>query len=158
MAKTTPATLALKKAGVAFELLAYDYDPGDERVGLQAAAAIGEDPARVFKTLMMETDGKPVCIVIPSDHEASLKKVAALFGAKHAAMMTPAAAERLTGYHVGGISPLGQKRKVPTAIDETALAHDTVTVNGGGRGLQARLKPADLIRALDARVTDLLGK
>jgi Cys-tRNA(Pro)/Cys-tRNA(Cys) deacylase len=73
-------------------------------------------------------------------------------------MMTPAAAERLTGYHVGGISPLGQKRKVPTAVDESALVHDTITVNGGGRGLQARLKPADLIRALDAEVADLLGK
>ncbi len=158
MAKTTPATLALKKAGVDFELLTYDYDPGDERVGMQAAAAIGEDPARVFKTLMMEADGKPVCVVIPSDHEASLKKVAALFGAKHAAMMTPAAAERLTGYHVGGISPLGQKRRVATAIDESAMAFDTITVNGGGRGLQVRLEPAGLVKALDARVADLLGK
>lgn len=157
MAKTTPATLALQKAGVAYELVTYDYDPGDERVGLQAAAAIGEDPARVFKTLMMEADGKPVCVVIPSDHEASLKKVAAVFGAKHAAMMKPPAAERLTGYHVGGISPLGQKRKVPTAVDETAFVFDTVYVNGGQRGLQARLAPADLVKALEAQTADLLG-
>ncbi|MGE4526985.1 MAG: Cys-tRNA(Pro) deacylase [Rhodospirillaceae bacterium] len=158
MAKTTPATRALDKAGAAYALVTYDYDPGDERVGLQAAAAIGEDPARVFKTLMMEADGKPVCVVIPSDHEASLKKVAALFGAKHAAMMKPPAAERLTGYHVGGISPLGQKRAVPTAVDETALAFDAVFVNGGQRGLQAKLAPAELIRALSAKVADLLGQ
>ncbi len=158
MAKTTPATLALTQAGVAFDLVSYDYDPGDERVGLQAASAIGESPARVFKTLMMEADGKPVCVLLPSDREASLKKVAALFGAKHAAMMTPPAAERLTGYHVGGISPLGQKRKVPTAVDASAEGFDTVFVNGGQRGLQAKLAPADLIRVLDAKCADLLGK
>jgi len=158
MAKTTPATRALDQAGAAYTLVTYDYDPGDERVGLQAAAAIGEDPGRVFKTLMMEADGKPVCVVIPSDHEASLKKVAALFGAKHAAMMKPPAAERLTGYHVGGISPLGQKRAVPTAVDETALVFDAVFVNGGQRGLQAKLAPAELIRALSAKVADLLGQ
>jgi len=158
MAKTTPATRALDAAGVAYSLVTYDYAPGDERVGLQAAAAIGENPARVFKTLMMEADGKPVCVVIPSDREASLKKVAALFGAKHAAMMKPPAAERFTGYHVGGISPLGQKRAVPTAVDASALDHDTVFVNGGQRGLQAQLSPAELIRALAAEVTDLLGK
>lgn len=158
MAKATPATRALDQAGAAYTLVTYDYDPGDERVGLQAAAAIGEDPGRVFKTLMMEADGKPVCVVIPSDHEASLKKVAALFGAKHAAMMKPPAAERLTGYHVGGISPLGQKRAVPTAVDETALVFDAVYVNGGQRGLQAKLAPAELIRALSAKVADLLGQ
>lgn len=158
MARTTPATQALVKAGVAFELVAYDYDPGDQRVGLQAAEAIGESPARVFKTLMMEADGKPVCVLIPSDREASLKKVAAHFGAKHAAMMTPAAAERLTGYHVGGISALGQRRRVPTAVDASALGFETVFVNGGQRGLQAKLAPADLLRALDARAADLMGK
>lgn len=157
MAKTTPATLALKRAGVAFELIAYDYAPGDERVGMQAAHAVGEDPARVLKTLMMDLDGKPVCVVIPSDREASLKKVAALFGGKHAAMMTPAAAERLSGYHVGGISPLGQKRRVPTAVEESALAQPYVLVNGGQRGLQARLAPADLVAALGAKTADLLG-
>lgn len=158
MAKTTPATQALAKAGVSFELVAYDYDPGDQRVGLQAAEAIGESAARVFKTLMMEADGKPVCVLIPSDREASLKKVAAHFAAKHAAMMAPTAAERLTGYHVGGISALGQRRKVPTAVDASALDFDTVFVNGGQRGLQAKLAPADLVRALDARTADLLGK
>ncbi|MBN2752574.1 MAG: Cys-tRNA(Pro) deacylase [Rhodospirillaceae bacterium] len=157
MAKTTPATRALDMLGIAYTLAVYDYNPGDERVGMQAAAAIGVDPARVFKTLMMEADGKPVCVLIPSDREAALKKVAALFGAKHAMMMVPTAAERLTGYHVGGISPLGQKRRVPMAVDASALTFDTVFVNGGQRGLQAQLAPADLIGALTAKTADLLG-
>lgn len=109
MSKTTRATQTLSKAGVAFSVHTYDYDPNAERVGLQAAEALGEDPSRVLKTLMAEVDGKPVCCVVPSDREVSMKKLAAAFGGKSAAMMKPADAERLTGYHVGGISPFGQK-------------------------------------------------
>ncbi len=152
MAKTTPATLALKKAGVAFDLHAYDYDPDAPRVGLQAAEALGADPARVLKTLMAEVDGKPVCAVLASDQEVAMKRLAAVFGGKSAAMMKPADAERITGFKVGGVSPFGQKKRCPTVVDEAALAHARVFVNAGQRGLQAELAPADLVAALEAKV------
>ena len=155
MSKTTRATQALAKAGVAFTVHSYDYDPTADRVGIQAAEALGEDPARVLKTLMAEVDGKPVCVVVPSDHEVSMKKLAAVLGAKSAQMMKPADAERMTGYRVGGVSPFGQKKVVPTVIDEAALAHERVFINGGQRGLQARLAPADLVLALHAKVVAL---
>lgn len=152
MAKTTPATLALRKAGVAFTLHTYDYDPEAGRVGLQAAESLGADPARVLKTLMAQVDGRPVCAVLASDQEVAMKKLAAAFGGKAAAMMKPADAERITGYRVGGVSPFGQKRPAPTVVDEAALAHAQVFVNGGQRGLQAQLAPADLVAALGAKV------
>ncbi|HPA39169.1 MAG TPA: Cys-tRNA(Pro) deacylase [Phenylobacterium sp.] len=152
MAKTTPATLALQKAGVAFDLHAYDYDPDAPRVGLQAAEALGADPARVLKTLMAEVDGKPVCAVLASDQEVAMKRLAAVFGGKSAAMMKPADAERITGFKVGGVSPFGQKKRCPTVVDEAALAHARVFVNAGQRGLQAELAPADLVAALEAKV------
>src|SRR5690606_32085747 len=114
----------------------YAYDPDAESTGLQAAEALGEAPARVLKALMAHVDGKPVCVIVPSDHEVSMKKLAAAFGGKSAQMMKPADAERITGYKVGGISPFGQMRKVPAVIEERALAHDLVYVNGGQRGLQ----------------------
>src|SRR6478735_2318034 len=141
MSKTTRATLALSNLGVKFTLHTYDYDPDASRIGLQAAQALGVEPRRMLKTLMAEVDGKPVCVVIPSDREVSMKKLAAAFGGKAANMMRPADAERLTGYHVGGISPFGQKKLVPTAIEETALAERLVYLNGGQRGLQVRLDP-----------------
>jgi Cys-tRNA(Pro)/Cys-tRNA(Cys) deacylase len=152
MAKTTPATLALARAGVAFDLHAYDYDPDAPRVGLQAAEALGADPARVLKTLMALVDGKPVCAVLASDQEVAMKRLAAVFGGKSAAMMKPADAERITGFKVGGVSPFGQKKRAPTVVDEAALAHPRVFVNAGQRGLQAELSPTDLVAALDARV------
>ncbi len=150
MAKITPATLALDKAKVAYVLQTYDYDPGAERVGLQAAEAMGVTPDRVLKTLMVKADGKPACVVIPSDREVSMKKLAAALGAKSAEMMSVPEAERLTGYKVGGISPFGQKRRVPTVVEADALVFDEVFVNGGQRGLQARLTPRDLIDAAQA--------
>jgi ybaK/ebsC protein len=156
MSKTTPATLALSKAGVSFALATYDYDPGAERVGLQAAEAMGVPAGMVFKSLMALVDGEPVCAVVPSDEEVNMKKLAAAFGGKSAQMMKPPDAERLTGYRVGGISPFGQKRTVPTAIEEIALLHDEIFVNGGQRGLQIRLKPEDAISALGAKVADLI--
>lgn len=157
MSKTTRATQMLVKAGVAFTVHSYDYDPNAERVGLQAAEALGEDPSRVLKTLMAEVDGKPVCCVVPSDREVSMKKLAAAFGGKSAAMMKPADAERLTGYHVGGISPFGQKKLVPTAIEEAALSEAQVYINGGQRGLQVRLAPADAKGALKAVSAPLIA-
>ena len=150
MSKTTRATQALAKAGVAFTVHSYDYDPTADRVGIQAAEALGEDPARVLKTLMAEVDGKPVCVIVPSDREVSMKKLANAFKGKSANMMKPADAERLTGFVVGGISPFGQRRQVPTAIEEASLAHEAVYMNGGQRGLQVRLSPRDVVSALKA--------
>jgi len=155
MAKTTPATLALGKAGVAFSLHAYAYDPAAPRVGLQAAESLGVEPARVLKTLMAQVDGKAVCAVLASDQEVAMKRLATVFGGKSAQMMKPADAERLTGYRVGGVSPFGQKRPAPTVVDEAALSHAQVFVNAGQRGLQAQLAPADLVTALCAIVAPI---
>ena len=155
MSKTTRATQVLTKAGAVFTVHAYDYDPGADRIGLQAADALGEDPCRVLKTLMAEVDGKPVCVVLASDREVAMKKLAAAVGGKAASMMKPADAERLTGYHVGGISPFGQKRAVPVVIDAAALEETAVYLNGGQRGLQIRLDPKlarDLLKAVAAPV------
>ncbi|MGC6331758.1 Cys-tRNA(Pro) deacylase [Rhizorhabdus sp. FW153] len=157
MSRTTRATQALTKAGIAHEVHSYAYDPGAERVGLQAAEALGEDPVRVLKTLMIEVDGKPACAVIPSDRELSMKRAAAAFGGKSAQMMTSADAERLTGYHVGGISPFGQRKAVPTAIEAAAMDHALVYINGGQRGLQVRLAPGDAAAAVKAIVAPLVG-
>ena len=157
MSKTTRATQMLTKAGVAFTTVTYDYDPNADRIGLQAAEAIGEAPHLVLKTLMAELDGKPVCVIVPSDREVSMKKLAAAFGGKSASMMKPADAERATGYHVGGISPFGQKKQVPTAIEAGAMAHDHVYMNGGQRGLQVRLPPRDAQTALRAIAASLVA-
>jgi Cys-tRNA(Pro)/Cys-tRNA(Cys) deacylase len=157
MSRSTRATIALAKAGVAFSVHSYDYAPDGERVGLQAAEALGESPSRVLKTLMIEVDGKPACAIIPSDCELSLRKAAAALGGKTARMMPPAQAERLTAYHVGGISPFGQKKIVPTMIEAAVQAEPYVFVNGGQRGLQVRLAPADVARATHAIVTPLIA-
>jgi Cys-tRNA(Pro)/Cys-tRNA(Cys) deacylase len=150
MSRTTRATQALEKLGVKFTVRTYEYDPDAESIGLQAAEALGVEPRRVLKTLMAEVDGKPVCVVVPSDSEVSMKKLAAAFGGKAAKMMRPADAERLTGYHVGGISPFGQKKRVPVAIEAAALGHAAVFLNGGQRGLQVELDPNDAVKVLGA--------
>jgi Cys-tRNA(Pro)/Cys-tRNA(Cys) deacylase len=155
MAKTTPATLALQKAGVAFALHAYAYDPDAPRIGLHAAESLGVEPGRVLKTLMAEVDGKPVCAVLASDREVAMKRLAAAAGGRSAQMMKPGDAERITGYHVGGVSPFGQKRRVATVVDAAALGHGRVFVNAGQRGLQAELAPADLVAALGAQVAEI---
>lgn len=157
MSKTTRATQMLTKAGVSFTAVTYDYDPNADRIGLQAAEAIGEEPHRVLKTLMAEVDGKAVCVVVPSDREVSMKKLAAAFGGKSANMMKPADAERATGYHVGGISPFGQKKLVPTAIEIAALDETLVYMNGGQRGLQVRLDPKAAQVALKAIAASLVA-
>jgi Cys-tRNA(Pro)/Cys-tRNA(Cys) deacylase len=155
MAKGTPATAALEKAGVAFKLHEYEYDPGAARIGMQAAEALGVSPARLLKTLMAKAGGAVVCVLIASDREVSLKKLAAAAGAKDASMLPPHEAERITGYHVGGISALGQRKRSRTFIDAPALSHPTIIVNGGGRGLQIEIAPADLVRVLDATPAEL---
>ncbi|MFM1886996.1 MAG: hypothetical protein RL026_2153 [Pseudomonadota bacterium] len=152
MSGSTRATKALEQAAVAFTLHRYDYDPDAERVGLQAAEALGELPARVLKTLMIRVDGKPACVVLPSDLEVSMKKVAAALGGKSAEMMPPPEAERLTGYKVGGISPFGQMKRVPVALDAAALEHERVYLNAGQRGLQVHMVPQDIVRLLQATV------
>jgi Cys-tRNA(Pro)/Cys-tRNA(Cys) deacylase len=155
MAKTTPATLALRKAGVAFTLHTYVYDPDASRIGLHAAERLGVDPGRVLKTLMAQVDGKPVCAVLGSDREVAMKRLAAAVGGKSAQMMKPADAERITGYHVGGVSPFGQKRRAPIVVDAAAISHERVFVNAGQRGLQAELAPADLVAALGATLAEI---
>ncbi|MDA9409864.1 MULTISPECIES: Cys-tRNA(Pro) deacylase [unclassified Bradyrhizobium] len=157
MSKVTPATRALAAAGAAFTVHAYDYDPDAESIGLQAAAALGEDPARVLKTLMALVDGKPVCVIVPSDQEVSMKKLAAAVGGKSAQMMKPPEAERVTGYKVGGISPFGQRKQVATVIERSALVHDLVYLNGGQRGLQVRMKPADVRDVVKAVVAEVIA-
>lgn len=156
MARMTPATRTLDAAGVPYTLHEYVYAPGDGAVGLQAADALGESPACVFKTLMALADDKPVCAIVPSDATVAMKRLATALGARAARMMPPADAERLTGYHIGGISPFGQKRRVPIAIDASAMAQSHIYLNGGRRGLQLRLVPADAVRALAAIVAPLV--
>ena len=150
MSKTTPATKALQKLGVKFALHTYVYDSDAESIGLQAAEALGVPPYRMLKTLMAEVDDRPVCVVVPSDREVSMKKLASAFRSKAAKMMLRQNAERLTGYHVGGISPFGQKKRVPVVFEESALGHATVFLNGGQRGLQIEINPNDAVMALDA--------
>ena len=157
MSRTTPATLALDKAGVAYTLATYDYDPNAERVGLQAAEALGAPPSEVLKTLMVKADGRPACVVLASDREVSMKRLAAALGAKSAEMMKPADAERITGYRVGGVSPFGQKKPAPTVIDADAAALPEAFMNGGQRGLQVRLAPSELVRVLGAKVAAVAG-
>ncbi|QAU48810.1 Cys-tRNA(Pro) deacylase [Bradyrhizobium guangzhouense] len=157
MSKVTPATRALSAAGVAFTVHSYDYDPDAESIGLQAAAALGEDPARVLKTLMALVDGKPVCVIVPSDQEVSMKKLAAAVGGKSAQMMKPPEAERVTGFKVGGISPFGQRKQVATVLEQSALSHELVYLNGGQRGLQVRMKPTDVRDVVKAVVADVLA-
>jgi Cys-tRNA(Pro)/Cys-tRNA(Cys) deacylase len=156
MAKGTPATMAVQKAGVAFTLHDYDYDPNAERIGLQAAEALGVTPSRMLKTLMARAGKETVCVLAPSDREVNLKRLATAAGSKDAAMMPPADAERFTGYHVGGISPFGQRKRARVFIDESALAQATVFVNGGRRGLQIEIAPADLARLLAAEPVALV--
>ncbi|MDQ1080125.1 aminoacyl-tRNA deacylase [Pseudoroseomonas cervicalis] len=158
MSKGTPATLAAQKAGVAFTAVTYPYDPDADSIGLQAAAALGEPPGRVLKTLMAEIDGKPVCVILPSDKEVSMKKLAAAGGGKSAQMLRVPDAERITGYRVGGISPFGQKKRVPLFIEQAALAEPYLYVNGGQRGLQLRLEnPAAAVAALGAKPVVIAG-
>lgn len=155
MAHATRATKMLENARVPFTLHSYAYDPQAESIGRAAAEALGVEPAQVFKTLMVMADGKPACVIAPSDGEVSMKRAAAALAAKAAAMMKPAEAERLTGYKVGGISPFGQMRKVPVVIDETALLWDAIFINGGQRGLQVCLSGEIAAQVLGAVIADV---
>lgn len=157
MSSATRATKALEQAGARFTVHHYTYDPGADRVGLQAAEALGEAPARVLKTLLTKVDGKPACVILPSDCEVSMKKLAAALGGKAAEMMPPPEAERLTGYKVGGISPFGQMKRVPMVVEAAAMEHELVYLNGGQRGLQVRLSPREAVRLLGAVVAPVVA-
>lgn len=151
----TPATLALERAGVAYSVHAYQHDPGAASYGLEAADRLGLDPATVFKTLLAEVDGELVVAVVPVAGQLDLKALAAAVGGKRAAMADPAAAQRATGYVVGGISPFGQKRTHRCVVDESALGFPTVYVSAGRRGFDLGLAPADLVRLLAARTAPI---
>ena len=155
MAKATPATRALDQAKVDYTLHEYDYDPDAPRIGMQAAEALGIEPQRLLKTLMARAGDKVVCVLVPSDREVNLKKLAAAAGAKSAAMLGAAEAERITGYHVGGISPFGQKKRVAVFIEKSALGFERVVLNGGRRGLQVELAPGDVVRLLNATAAEI---
>ena len=136
---------------MAFEVLEYDYDPDADEIGLHAAQALGRDAATVFKTLIVALDtGELVCAIIPSDARLNLKAIASAAGARKADLADPRKAERTTGYVVGGISPLGQRRRLRTYLDASASSLAEIVVNGGRRGLQIALKPADLVAATSA--------
>lgn len=154
---STPGLRFLASKGVEVSLHPYSYDPNADAVGLAAARALGLDPALTLKTLMVEVDGKPACCVIPSDQQLSMKKVATAFGGKSAAMMPPQKAERLTGYHVGGISPFGQKRLVPTVIEAAACTAPKVWINAGARGLLLGIAPDDALTVLSAKAAAILA-
>ena len=157
MSKVTRGTRMLEQAGIAFTVHSYDYDPDAESIGLQAAQSLGEPPERVLKTLMTLVDGKAACVIVPSDREVSMKKLAAALGGKSAQMMKPAEAERVSGYKVGGVSPFGQMRPVPVVLEQQAMAHELVYMNGGQRGLQVRLNPNDAAALLKAVVAPLVA-
>jgi Cys-tRNA(Pro)/Cys-tRNA(Cys) deacylase len=151
----TPAVVALEAAGIAFTI--HEYDRGDDLhdFGREAADALGLDHDQVFKTLVVAADDELVVVIIPVSCQLSMKRVAAAVGAKRAAMCEPARAERSSGYVVGGISPIGQRRPLRTVIDETAELFDTVYVSGGRRGMDIGLAPADLVALLQATVAPI---
>jgi Cys-tRNA(Pro)/Cys-tRNA(Cys) deacylase len=151
----TPATVALTQAKVSFEVHAYEHDPAAPSYGTEAAEAMGVPAQQVFKTLVADVDGKLVVAVVPVAGQLDLKALASAVGGKKAAMADPAAAERATGYVLGGISPLGQRKKLPTVVDESALEYKTVFCSAGRRGLEIELAPADLVRLSSARTAPI---
>jgi Cys-tRNA(Pro)/Cys-tRNA(Cys) deacylase len=153
----TPATVALTKAGIPFEVRAYEHDPRASSYGTEAAEALGVDPERVFKTLLASLDGKLVVGIVPVSGQLDLKALARALGGSKAVMAEVAAAERVTGYVAGGISPIGQKRAHPTVLDESALVHATILVSGGRRGFDLELAPRDLV-AITGAVTATIGR
>ncbi len=145
----TPATVALKRARVAFDILEYEHDPNAASYGEEAADALGLNPERVFKTLLVSLAGhkNPLAVaVVPVTHQLNLKAIARALGAKKATMADVAIAEKTTGYVVGGISPIGQKKALPTVIDSSAEEFDVIHVSAGRRGLEVALSPTDLAR------------
>ena len=148
----TTATIALDRAKIPYKLHEYEHDPRRESYGLEASEALGVPPEQVFKTLVAAVDGSLTVGVVPVHRQLDLKALAAATGGKRAAMAEVAAAERATGYVAGGISPVGQKRRLPVVVDESALPLGTMFCSAGRRGLEIELAPADLIKATGATV------
>jgi len=146
----TPATVALAAAGTAYTLHAYEHDPASPSYGEEAAEALGVSPDRVFKTLVADVDGELTVAVVPVAGQLDLKALASAVGGKRAAMADPAAAERTTGYVRGGISPLGQRKRLRTVLDASAAEHETICISAGRRGLEVELAPQDLAALTDA--------
>jgi Cys-tRNA(Pro)/Cys-tRNA(Cys) deacylase len=154
-APTTPATLALDRLHVAYTAHPYDHDPLVAGYGLEAAQRLGVPPERVFKTLVAEADGRLVVAVVPVSAMLDLKSLAAVLGAKRAVLAAPELAERRTGYVVGGISPVGQRTRLPVVLDASAEACPTIYVSGGRRGFDVELAPQDLVAATDATLAPI---
>jgi Cys-tRNA(Pro)/Cys-tRNA(Cys) deacylase len=146
----TPALVILQRSGVDFSVHTYAHDPAAESFGMEAAEALDLDPATVFKTLLAEVDGASTVAIVPVTGQLDLKGLAAARGGKRARMMEVAAAERMTGYVAGGISPLGPRKALPTVIDASAEGLATIYVSGGQRGLDIGIAPADLLRLTGA--------
>ncbi len=154
----TPATVALARAGVAHELRPYEHDPRAESYGAEAAEALGVDPTRVLKTLVARLDDRELVVaVVPVAGQLDLKALARALGGSRAQLAPVADAERATGYVAGGISPVGQRRPLRTVVDSSALAHETVLVSAGRRGLDVELRPADLV-AITGAITGQIGR
>jgi Cys-tRNA(Pro)/Cys-tRNA(Cys) deacylase len=150
VATGTPATALLTRSKIDFTLHPYEHDPRADAFGDEAAAALGVPPDRIFKTLIASIDGRLTCAVVPVAGRLDLKALAAVVGGKRGELADPAAAARATGYVVGGISPLGQRTRLPVVVDSSAEEFETVFVSAGRRGLQLQLAPADLVRAANA--------
>lgn len=148
----TPAVEAAKAAGITYELLTYKHDPRAAAFGLEAAEALGLRPESVFKTLVAKVDGRLVVGIVPVALHLDLKALASAAGGRKAEMAAPAEAERATGYVVGGVSPLGQKRRLTAVVDTSVLEHERVHVSAGRRGLEIALAPVDLVRLAGATV------
>jgi Cys-tRNA(Pro)/Cys-tRNA(Cys) deacylase len=155
MAAATPALGTLARAGVEHRVHTYDHDPAAASFGREAAEALGVEPGRVYKTLVAKVGDGLVVALVPVLGSLDLKALAAALGAKRADLADPAVAERATGYVVGAISPLGQKKKLPTVVDASAEAWATVFCSGGRRGLEIEVAPADLVRLTGARVAPI---
>lgn len=152
----TPATKALDEAGVSYEVVSYVHDPTAESYGGEAAEALGLDPGAVFKTLVASTESAELIVaVVPVDHKLDLKALARAVGAKKAAMADPSDAQRSSGYVVGGISPVGQRKQLTTVIDDTCIVLDTMYVSAGKRGVEIALAPDALIATLSAIVAEI---
>jgi Cys-tRNA(Pro)/Cys-tRNA(Cys) deacylase len=154
-ASGTPATVALTAAGVSFSQHTYEHDPTARSFGLEAAQVLGLPPEQVFKTLLVDTGTALAVAVVPVAGQLDLKAMAAALGAKRVTMADPVAAQRSSGYVLGGISPIGQKRALPTVVDESAELFDVVYVSGGRRGLDLGLSPADLVLVTGAVLADI---
>jgi Cys-tRNA(Pro)/Cys-tRNA(Cys) deacylase len=151
----TPATALLARQKIDHKLHSYTHDPRHDSYGLEAAQALGVAPERVFKTLLAEVDGALVVGIVPVTAQLDLKALAAAVGGKRAKMADVAAAERATGYVAGGISPLGQRKRLPAVLDTSAESFDTLFCSAGRRGLEMELAPADLVRMLSATVAPI---